>query len=79
MPAALTRAQVLARSWKVWVVTTWPKKDLAVSRLWLYRCTPRPASLSAWAGVRIPSEQATWMPTSSVIARTAVATWDISR
>ena len=33
--AALTKAQVAARSAQVCVVTTWPKKDRAASRLWL--------------------------------------------
>jgi hypothetical protein len=35
IPWSFTSRQVAARSSQEWVVTTWPKKDRAVSRLWL--------------------------------------------
>jgi hypothetical protein len=68
-----------ARSFFTNVVTTWSKCERAVSRLWLYRCTPRATSWSTWGWLSMPSEQAIWMSTSARIARTPSATWAISR
>ena len=79
MPASATMRSVSRRDSHVWVVTTFGKNDRAVSRLWLYRCTPAALSRSTCSWVRIPTEAATSISTAALMAATACSSWFMSR